>query len=137
MLIWSHDCDHRAAGHVVAVVDWIAGTNPFEEYVMFHLIGIAASLPAPFVFAGDDVAGNISFAFAAQHDAGRVIVTTGGGPAEGINHHAVGKFIHDRMMVKHVAVDRFGHGRASAQTVTFESVLVLQRPTGTVEVVDQ
>jgi len=105
----SHHGDHRAASHVVAVVDGITGANRCEEYVVLSLVRVASSLPAPVCFAPDPVSQNRRLAFAAKHYAGSTVVASGCGTAEGVDGHAALKFINNRMVIEHIAIDRFYH----------------------------
>ena len=81
----SHHGCHGASGHVAAVVDGLARADRLEQDIVLDLIGVASSFPAPFVLAPDLAARDRRLSLAAEHCAGRIIVTSIGGAAEGID----------------------------------------------------
>ena len=90
----SHYGNHRTADHIVAV-DGLAGANGLEEYVMFSLIRVASTLPAPVCLAPYPASQNRGLAFAAKHDTGRIVVASVRSTAKGVDTYTVGEFVND------------------------------------------
>src|SRR5207253_2984935 len=112
-------------------------TNSGEKPVVLDLIGIAIALPAPTVWTPDPAILYRGFAFAAENQARILVITAGGGPAQGVDSHPFFEFINDRMMIEDVAINGLDHGRTPAQAMAFDWHRIAQHPTGPVHVVHQ
>lgn len=77
----SHDGYHRAARHVVAVIDRFAGADRLEKNIMLDLVRIASSVPSPVCLAPYPASRYGSLAFAAEYGTGRIVVASGRRPA--------------------------------------------------------
>src|SRR5512145_924824 len=85
----AHDGDECAPGHVITVIEAIAGADRGEQPVMLDLIRVTLALPTPVGFAPDAAGFDGGFAFTAEDDARVLVVTASAGAAKGADAHAV------------------------------------------------
>ena len=112
----AHHGHQRAAGHVVAGVDRLAGANGREQDLVLDVIRIAArAFEVPGVCSLDAVLLQVAAAFASQVVAATVAPTAVLVEAVSIQAHAVGILVDDRMVIEGVAVDHAEGGRTSAR----------------------
>src|SRR5205823_8431965 len=127
------DGHEGALGHVVAVVDWLAGADAGDQLVVLVLVHAVVldtlrRLVLPGLLALNRILHHVAGAPGAGDVVGRVVVATVLLPAVAEALDAVGEFVDHAVVVEDVAELRLGAHLPAAEADRLDRVLVLHGP---------